>query len=365
MADKKPQILVVADFPFYQTKVHGGLQRRLFPVLESLAVHYDVQLFCGEGSDIQLQNVKVYEAYNLQCVLLERYTKLLNQLSEQVDMLLSLETAYLLPKPEKKILIMGGMAYDWSWEVVKSSEWTRIIVPSEHAQKLLAEGNFQSEVISNGYNWSSFIHVSSKKNRWRTSSKKILISPHRPDAAKGHFEAIQVTSNLLKRGMDCILRIPKQDFFMTRPNFYDKLSEYAHEHIGSDNFILDSWIDSGSMSQYYDAADLTLALGSAQEGFGAVIVESITCGTPVLATRRGAIPTLVPEGSGLFLIDIDEQATEKTTNLIASIITRQLPSLDESLEIGRQYICFHYDEKNMTQRYLDLISKVIDPIQGI
>ena len=47
-----------------------------------------------------------------------------------------------------------------------------------------------------------------------------------------------------------------------------------------------------------------------EEPFGLVMIESMACGTPVIATRRGAVPEVVDHGrSGIIVDDVDEMAT--------------------------------------------------------
>jgi D-inositol-3-phosphate glycosyltransferase len=53
---------------------------------------------------------------------------------------------------------------------------------------------------------------------------------------------------------------------------------------------------------YYSAADV-LVLPSYYESFGLVALESLACGTPVIATRVGAMDTLIQDGRTGFLLD--------------------------------------------------------------
>lgn len=60
-------------------------------------------------------------------------------------------------------------------------------------------------------------------------------------------------------------------------------------------------VDNAELPDYYNAADV-FALASSSEGCPNVILESIACGTPVVATAVGAIPDLVPESCRRFLV---------------------------------------------------------------
>jgi D-inositol-3-phosphate glycosyltransferase len=53
---------------------------------------------------------------------------------------------------------------------------------------------------------------------------------------------------------------------------------------------------------YYSAADV-LVMPSYYESFGLVAMESLACGTPVIATRVGAMDTLIQDGRTGFLVD--------------------------------------------------------------
>jgi D-inositol-3-phosphate glycosyltransferase len=61
------------------------------------------------------------------------------------------------------------------------------------------------------------------------------------------------------------------------------------------------------LPMYYSAADL-LALPSHYESFGLVVLEALACGTPVAATRVGAVETIIRPGINGTIIDDPSRA---------------------------------------------------------
>jgi L-malate glycosyltransferase len=63
-----------------------------------------------------------------------------------------------------------------------------------------------------------------------------------------------------------------------------------------------------SVAEILACADLFL-LPSATESFGLVALEAMSCGVPVIATRVGGLPEVVPEGEAGFLADVGDVET--------------------------------------------------------
>ena len=63
-----------------------------------------------------------------------------------------------------------------------------------------------------------------------------------------------------------------------------------------------------SVAEILACADLFL-LPSATESFGLVALEAMSCGVPVIATRVGGLPEVVPEGDAGFLADVGDVET--------------------------------------------------------
>ncbi len=70
-------------------------------------------------------------------------------------------------------------------------------------------------------------------------------------------------------------------------------------------------VDQANLPLYYNGADCTIVPSISEEGFGRVIIESLACGTPVIASRRGAILEAMDETVGKF-IEITPDNLKKT-----------------------------------------------------
>ncbi len=66
-------------------------------------------------------------------------------------------------------------------------------------------------------------------------------------------------------------------------------------------------IPNDRLSIYYNAADLVLVPSVHEEGFGRVIIEALSCGTPVLASNRGGIPEALDKTVGI-ICDADSSS---------------------------------------------------------
>jgi glycosyltransferase involved in cell wall biosynthesis len=99
------------------------------------------------------------------------------------------------------------------------------------------------------------------------------------------------------------------------------------------------------------AADL-LVLNSRQEPFGLVLIEAMSSGTPVLATRVGGIPEIVSNSENGWLVEAGD-----TAGLAAQLshLARNRGLLKQAAEIGRTITCpqfsLHRFQRNLSRLY--------------
>ena len=99
---------------------------------------------------------------------------------------------------------------------------------------------------------------------------------------------------------------------------------------------------------YRDAA-ATLFTSQWEEPFGLVMPESLACGTPVLALRRGSVPEVIVDGETGFLAD-DEDGLVATVSRLGEIDPRACRAHAEE----------HFSIATMTEGYLALYEAIGD-----
>jgi glycosyltransferase involved in cell wall biosynthesis len=104
-----------------------------------------------------------------------------------------------------------------------------------------------------------------------------------------------------------------------RPREPDNVARYGLDRDGVD--LVDPVSDPVELAPRYGAATVS-ALTSRAEAFGMVVPESLACGTPVVATRDGALPEIIDRPGVGELFDGDDAAD------VAAAIDRAIDSGD-------------------------------------
>ncbi len=89
------------------------------------------------------------------------------------------------------------------------------------------------------------------------------------------------------------------------------------------------------------------------EPFGLTLIESMACGTPVIAIGKGSIPELVKPGTGFICKDVQEMAD----------VARQVKGLDRRKV--REYALSNFSAKRMAQDYLNIYQMVISAKKAV
>jgi glycosyltransferase involved in cell wall biosynthesis len=112
------------------------------------------------------------------------------------------------------------------------------------------------------------------------------------------------------------------------------------EYIGEADFVTKNALLSGARALLFPI--------QWQEPFGLVVVESMACGTPVLAFDGGAVEEIMRDGvNGWICTDVDDMA-------------QRIRSLQIDPAGCRRFVAEHFSLSRMADGYLDVYERVID-----
>ena len=119
-------------------------------------------------------------------------------------------------------------------------------------------------------------------------------------SAKGFVNSSMLSSGSARVRLICIWRLWVQLFSSTKNHISRRLREMVARSSCSDRIHFTGELS--NVPEVLQGADL-LVLNSWQEPFGLVLVEAMSSGTPVLATRVGGIPEIVTDQVNGWLVE--------------------------------------------------------------
>lgn len=107
------------------------------------------------------------------------------------------------------------------------------------------------------------------------------------------------------------------------------------------NIVYIGRIENNELPVYYNSADLLCVPSQYEEGFGRVILESLSCGTPVLASNKGGIPEAVNETVGMLIEPSVVNVQEKI-----ELLYKKPGMLQKMASQCREYALKHFSREN-------------------
>jgi len=134
-------------------------------------------------------------------------------------------------------------------------------------------------------------------------------------------------------------------------------------------------LDLANLAKMYNMADCTINISDA-EGFGLATLESLSCGTPIIATMTGGLQEQVTDGENWFGIGIEpsskaligsqqvpyifEDRISQEDFINALVKMYEMPE-EERLklgEAGRQHILENYSFENYKKQWIEVLDRV-------
>ena len=209
-------------------------------------------------------------------------------------------------------------------------------VSISHAERRLAPDLRYAATVYNG------IDVDSFTAEPHPAAYLVVIGRMSPD--KGIHLAIEVAR---RSGRRLILAgiVPPENQAYFDEQIQPHLQEGVVEFVGPVNHAQkDRWL-----SQAY----ASLHLVTYEESFGLTMAESMACGTPVVAVRRGSVPELIEEGKTGFIVSADEEE---------AIVRAAVQSLAKVDTLDRRYIRHYTQQRFDTSAMVEGYERVYDEI---
>jgi glycosyltransferase involved in cell wall biosynthesis len=135
----------------------------------------------------------------------------------------------------------------------------------------------------------------------------VILFVGRIEKTKGVFRLISCIPHLNFK------KVSYHMFFAGDGSYLQNAKNYIKEKYLKDFVTFLGRVDHEKLPLYYNMADV-LVLPSDMEGVPMVILESLSCGTPVVASRVGGIPDIVKHGQNGFLVD--DLSPENLTSIL-------------------------------------------------
>ena len=155
---------------------------------------------------------------------------------------------------------------------------------------------------------------------------------------------------------EAILRLRNKDFKFiiggAGPLAEETRKKIAENNV-TDKVTLAGWIPHEEMPAYLNKLKL-LIIPSSSEGVPTILLEAMSCGTPVLATSVGGIPDILKDSeNGFILLDNSAQS-------IAQGITRTLnhPMLNEIAQNARKLLEKEYSREAAIARFKNILAEL-------
>jgi len=174
----------------------------------------------------------------------------------------------------------------------------RVITVSEELRRLAISLGVAEEdtcVIPNGLDSDIYYRrdrAAMRRKHGLCSDKKLILTAGHLIELKGHHRAVEALAQLRAMGVEADLLIaggnPGPGLRSHEPHI-----RQAIEALGLQGQVrLLGHVPAGTLAELMCAADL-FCLASSREGWPNVVQEALGCGTPVVATRVGAVPEIL------------------------------------------------------------------------
>lgn len=164
-------------------------------------------------------------------------------------------------------------------------------------------------------------------------------------------------------------------FPLKRDEYIEWLSKQVADlktSVADDNILIEFDKDRLDLITYYQSSKLFLFPIQWEEPFGLVLIESMACGTPVVAYARGSIPEIIQDGKTGFLVNpsktdirgdwiVKKTGVDGLCEAIEKIYSMPGKKYQEMRQNCRSLVEESFSANRMVEEYLKVYKKLVSP----
>jgi len=186
-----------------------------------------------------------------------------------------------------------------------------------------------------------------KSFEWKKKKEDFFLFVGRVNWEKGLDLAIKVAS---KAGVNLIMAVKMTEDF-EKEFFRKEILPWIEKYPQHLFFQFQKELPRKMIFDLLKRARCTLFTSQWEEPFGLVMIESMACGTPVIALRRGAAPEVIIDGKTGYLADSEDDMVE---------IIKQGKIDTIKSEDCRRHIERNFSREKMVHDYLEIYKRILN-----
>ena len=190
------------------------------------------------------------------------------------------------------------------------------------------------------------IRIEMRKSYKIQSSQIAILFVGRIAKTKGPMRLLESIPFLTKKGLSFHL------FFAGEGSYFSNVKKFVTDNGYNEKVTFLGSVPHENLPQYYNMADVTV-LPSDMEGVPMVILESLACGTPVVASKVGGIPDIIMDGQNGYLVK--DLTPENFSKAICNAI---------ALEYNRTKIADSIQQFT-ANRFIESLEKIIQNVMSV
>lgn len=348
---------------------YGGIERVILDIIEEQSLNKQNKIYLSAPNGTYLDRINICETINpigffnkekrADYFILEHVKKSLDYIEKIKPDIVHNHDDYFFPFMEyiKNSLLTLHAPYEDFWDINKNRVFynQNLVAISKRQKKIYEEKGVKVfDMIYNG--------IDTKKYEFNNKNNKnylLSLSSIRPE--KGQDIAIEIFDSIKKElNLNLIIAgnigfknffynkiFPKINFDLSEER--DKFSAYCKLMIRSPSIVYVGEVNDEQKIPLYKNASIFLMPVVIEESFGLVAIESMGCGTPVIASKIGALPEIITKKTGYLLEHMNKK----------KFIDSVKYCLNLSRKDCREHATKNFDRKKMAENYLNIYRKII------